>query len=123
MHPYDLIGMKYRLGALPEKHNAADCLTLAVAVLNWHGVDTPQPQRAWYRRLYRGDTSVFQDELERWGQLSAAPKIGTVALCKSDFGLGMASYFENGWIAFKESAVIWFPVDSLSVVGLYCPPN
>ena len=123
IHPYDLIGMNYRLGASPEKHNAADCLTLAVAVLTWHGVATPQPQRSWYRRLYRGDTSVFQDELERWGQHLDAPKIGTVALCKSETGLGMASYFETGWIAFKESAVTWSPIDSLLVVELYCPAN
>ena len=123
IHPYDLIGLPYRLGASPEKHNAADCLTLAVAVLNWHGVDTPQPQRAWYRRLYRGDTAVFKEELGRWGHQTDAPKIGTVALCKSDFGFGMASYFENGWIAFRESAVIWSPTDALLVVGLYCPPN
>ena len=29
MTPYDLIGLPYRLGATPEKHNAADCLSLA----------------------------------------------------------------------------------------------
>jgi len=123
MHPYDLIGIKYRLGASPEKHGAADCLTLAKAVLSWHGVDTPTPQRSWYRRLYRGDTAVFEEELERWGKAVKTPNIGTVALCKSDFGFGMASYFENGWISFRESAAHWSPINALTVVGLYCPTN
>ena len=123
IHPYDLIGLPYRLGASPEKHNAADCLTLAVAVLNWHGVDTPTPQRSWYRRLYRGDTAVFKDELARWGQQIEVPKIGTVALCKSEIGFGMASYFEDGWISFRESVVNWCPIDAPMVVELYCPMN
>ena len=59
IHPYDLIGMPYRLGASPEKHGAADCLTLAKAVLSFQGVKTPEPKRHWYRRLMQGDTNVF----------------------------------------------------------------
>ena len=120
MHPYDLIGLPYRLGATPEKHGAADCLTLAIAVLRYHNVVTPEPQRSWYKRLYRGDTAVFNEELKRWGKVTATPRIGTVALCQSDFGLGMATYFQNGWIAFRGSEVNWHPIDALQVVGYYC---
>jgi len=123
IHPYNLIGMKYRLGASPEKHGAADCLSLAKAVLQYQGIETPPAQRAWYRRLRRGDTSVFQEELERWGVAVDAPKLVTVALCQSDFGLGMASYFEGGWIHFYESVVRWSPTDVLPVVAFYCPMN
>ena len=123
IHPYDLIGLKYRLGASPEKHNAADCLTLACAVLSWHGIQTPSPQRSWYRRLYRGDLTVFADELERWGQKTDSPKIGTVALCKSETGFGLASYFENGWIAFRESEASWYPIGALMVTAYYCPTS
>ena len=36
--PYELIGLPYRLGAVPEKHGAADCLSLATAVQAWHGI-------------------------------------------------------------------------------------
>lgn len=120
IHPYDLIGLPYRLGASPEKHGAADCLTLAKAVLTWHGVDTPEAQRAWYRRMRRNDRAVFKEELERWGTRVAEPKIGVVALCQSDSGLGLASYFENGWIAFTGSEARWFPIGALTVVALYC---
>ena len=35
--PYRLIGLPYRLGAVPEKHGAADCLSPAMAVQAWHG--------------------------------------------------------------------------------------
>ena len=62
-----LIGLPYRLGANPEKHNAADCLTLARAVLHHYGIATPEPTRDWYRRLHRKDYSIFEEELEKWG--------------------------------------------------------
>lgn len=123
IHPYDLIGMKYRLGASPEKHGAADCLTLAKAVLAWQGIDTPDGQRAWYRRLRRGDTRVFKEELERWGIEISSPRLGTVALCQADCGLGMASYFEDGWISFVESEVRWSPLGAPQVVACYSPTN
>ena len=97
MHPYDLLGLPYRLGATPEKHGAADCLTLAIAVLEHYGITTPEPQRSWYRRLRRGETDVFAEELARWGNKITRPNIGTVALCQSIRGLGMATYFEDGW--------------------------
>ena len=121
IHPHDLIGMNYRLGAKPEIHGAADCLTLAKAVLTWHGIETPEGQRSWYRRLKRGDTAVFQEELERWGRVIDSPRIGTVALCQSAYGLGMASYFGDGWLHFGESVVRWSPSGALPVVACYCP--
>ena len=121
IHPYKLIGMPYRLGASPERHGAADCLTLAKATLAWHGIATPDAKRSWYRRLKRGDTDVFKEELERWGEIILSPSIGTVALCQSNYGLGMASYFEEGWIHFNESAANWSPIGVLQVVACYCP--
>ena len=120
IHPHDLLGMEYRLGAVPEKHNAADCLTLAKAVLAWHGIESPPAQRSWYRRLRRGDTAVFEEELSRWGNVIDSPTLGTVAICQSDFGLGMASYFDYGWLHFGESVVRWSPIDGLPVVACYC---
>ena len=123
IHPYDLLGMKYRLGASPEKHGEADCLTLAKAVLAWQGIETPAGQRSWYRRLRRGDTSVFQEELSRWGNVIESPKLGTVALCQTSNGLGMASYFEEGWLHFDGSVVRWSPTDALPVVAYYSPTN
>ena len=120
IHPYDLIGLKYRLGADPERHGAADCVTLARAVLRHHNVITPEPQRAWYRRLRKGDTQVFKDELERWGEKVSTPKIGSVALCHSPLGYGLATFFEDGWIYFAESVVQWNRTAVLPVVAVYC---
>jgi len=120
MHPYDLIGLSYRLGADPERHNAADCLSLARAVLQHQKVETPAPQRDWYRRLRRGDTAVFKEELERWGEEIATPKICSVALCHSPLGYGLATFFEGGWIHFDESVVRWSPIGVLPVVAVYC---
>ena len=120
IHPHDLLGMQYRLGASPEKHNAADCLTLAKAVLAWQGIDSPPAQRSWYRRLKQGDTAVFEEELSRWGNVIDSPRLGTVAICRSNFGLGMASYFDSGWLHFGESVVRWSPTGALPVVACYC---
>ena len=120
MHPYDLIGLPYRLGADPNRHDAADCLTLARTVLYHHRVKTPEPQRSWYRRLRQGDTQVFKDELERWGEKVETPKIGSVALCHSPLGYGLATFFEGGWISFVESEVRWSPIGALQVVEVYC---
>ena len=120
MTPFDLLGLKYRLGANPEKHGATDCIGLAVAVLTYYGIDTPTPKRDWYRRLRRGDTQVFEDELQRWGVKTSQIGIGTVALCRSSMGLGLAVFAEGGWIAFAESTVQWNPIGVLPVVDCYC---
>ncbi len=120
IHPYQLLGLPYRLGAIPEKHNAADCLSLAQAVVRWHGVEMPDAQRSWYRRLRNKDYSVFQEELDRWGKQISAPMMASVALCQSAYGFGLATYFEDGWISFVESEVKWSPAGDLDPVALYC---
>ncbi len=126
MHPYELIGMKYRLGATPEKHGAADCLSLSIAVLTFYGIPTPEPERDWYRRLRKGDTDVFKEELSKWGTKINSPTLGAVALCRSETGsrtgLAMATFFEDGWISFVESTAMWNPLDGLQVEELYCSP-
>ena len=119
MHPYDLVGMEYRLGASPDKHGKADCLTLAKAVLTFQGIKTPPPQRLWYRRLLKGETEVFRDELDKWGDKVTSPRLATVALCHAPSGYGMATYFENGWIGFVGSEVSWIPTAALPAVALY----
>ena len=124
MQVLQLIGMSYRLGADPERHGAADCLSLSKAVLASYGIETPTPQRDWYRRLKRGDTSVFQEELLRWGQQTTSPRIGAVGLCLSDNGAkGLATYWENGWIAFAGTRVKWSPTGALQISAIYCPRN
>ena len=120
MTPYDLIGRGYRLGADFVSRPEGDCLSLARAVLAYHGVETPAPQRSWYRRLRKGDTAVFRDELERWGEETTDLKCGVVALCQAENGYGMATWFEDGWISYVESAVKWSPIGALQVVALYC---
>lgn len=120
MNPYSLIGMKYRLGSDPEKHGTADCLSLARAVLAYQGIKTPEPERNWYRRLKHGDTSVFPEELERWGTQVDEPRIGSVVLCKAENGFGLAVYWEGGCLAFRSMEVGWVPVASLQAVACYC---
>ena len=119
MHPYELIGLPYRLGATPEKHGAADCLSLSRAILAFYGISTPEPERDWYRRLRKGDTAVFKEELSKWGKQITSPTLGAIALCHGPLGLGMASYFEDGWIHYAGSEAIWSPIGGLQVVGLY----
>nr|BAR36025.1 putative phage tail-component protein [uncultured Mediterranean phage uvMED] len=121
MHPYNLIGLPYRLGAEPEKHKAADCLSLARTIVTYFGADAPLPRREWYRRLRRGDYSVFSEELANWGVQVTSPRLVTVALCRADNGYGMATYFEDGWIGFVGSEVRWSPYGALDVAALYCP--
>ena len=120
MTPYDLIGRGYRLGADFVTRPEGDCLSLARAVLSYYGVETPTPQRSWYKRLRRGDTAVFKDELERWGEMTTDLSCGVVALCQAENGYGMAVWFEDGWMSFVGSEVKWSPIGVLQVVERYC---
>jgi hypothetical protein len=121
MKPHQLIGLPYRLGADPVKHHAADCLSLARTVLSHYGINSPEPTRDWYRRFRKKDYKIFKEELERWGNETKQFNIGTVALCKSEYGFGLAVYYEEGWINCGESEVRWSPLDGLEVVGCYSP--
>ena len=121
MKPHQLIGLRYRLGADPIKHHAADCLSLARTVLKYYGIKSPEPTRDWYRRFRKKDYKIFKEELERWGNETKQFNIGTVALCKSEYGFGLAVYYEEGWINCGESEVRWSPLDGLEVVGCYSP--
>ena len=121
MTPYDLIGRGYRLGANFITRPEGDCLSLARAVLAYYGIETPEPERSWYRRLRKGDTTVFSDELKRWGVVTDSLECGVVGLCQAENGYGMAAYFEDGWISYVESVVQWSPIGLLQVVELYCP--
>ena len=124
MRPDQLIGMPYRLGADFEKHQAGDCLSLCRTVLKYYRIELPQPKRDWYRRLRRKDYSIFFEELSRWG-VESPPKLGTIGLCKSDDGFGMACYWMDGWLSYRktygELVVNWSPLDGLMVRGCYYP--
>ena len=124
MKPHQLIGLPYRLGADPERHKAGDCLSLVRTVLANYGFTVPKGERDWYRRLRKKDYSIFFEELNRWG-VDSPPKLGTIALCKSDDGYGMAAYYEEGWLSYQkrleELVVIWSPLDNLMVEGCYYP--
>ena len=122
MKPYQLIGLPYRLGADPEKHKAGDCLSLCRTVLKSYGISSPEPKRSWYRRLRKKDYSIFTEELNRWG-VDSPPKLGAIALCKSDDGYGMAAFYEEGWLNYQKTlegqVVIWSPLNVLMVEGCY----
>ena len=122
MKPHQLIGLPYRLGADPEKHKAGDCLSLCRTVLKSYGISSPEPQRSWYRRLRKKDYSIFTEELNRWG-VDSHPKLGTIGLCKSDDGYGMAAFYEEGWLSYQRTlggqVVIWCPQNNLMVEGCY----
>ena len=124
MKPHQLIGLPYRLGADPVRHGAGDCLSLVRTVLANYGFTVPQGQRDWYRRLKKKDYSVFFQELNRWG-VDSPPKLGAIALCKSEDGsYGMAAFYEGGWISYRKTLggqlVIWSPLNALTVEGCYC---
>ena len=122
MKPYKLIGLPYRLGADPVRHGAGVCLSLCRTVLKSYGISSPEPERSWYRRLKKKDYSIFTEELNRWG-VASPPKLGAIGLCKSDDGYGMAAYYEEGWLSYKETfgelVVGWTPLNGLSVEGCY----
>ena len=122
MKPHELIGLKYRLGSDPVKHGTGDCLSLVRTVLGHYGFTVPKGKRNWYRRLKRKDYSIFFEELNRWG-VDSPPKLGTIALCKSDDGYGMATFYEEGWLSYQKTlgglVVIWLPLKALMVEGCY----
>ena len=123
MQVHQLVGMRYRLGASPEKHGKADCLSMCRAVLDSYNISTPEPKRDWYRRLRRGDYSVFKEELETWGKETIKMTQGTVALCEGEGALtyGMAVWWYDGWLSFTGEELTWKPANALQVVALYCP--
>ena len=124
MRPDQLIGLPYRLGADPVRHGAGDCLSLVRTVVANYGFTVPKGKRDWYRRLRKKDYSIFFEELNRWG-VESPPKLGAIALCKSNDGYGMAAYYEEGWLSYQkrleELVVIWSPLDNLMVEGCYYP--
>tara|TARA_E500000331_G_scaffold68254_2_gene62925 strand:+ start:3177 stop:3557 length:381 start_codon:yes stop_codon:yes gene_type:complete len=124
VRPDQLIGLPYRLGADPVTHGAGDCLSLVRTVVANYGFTVPKGKRDWYRRLRKKDYSIFFEELNRWG-VESPPKLGAIALCKSNNGYGMAAYYEEGWLSYQkrleESVVIWSPLDNLMVEGCYYP--
>jgi cell wall-associated NlpC family hydrolase len=124
VRPDQLIGLPYRLGADPVIHGAGDCLSLVRTVVANYGFTVPKGKRDWYRRLRKKDYSIFFEELNRWG-VESPPKLGAIALCKSNNGYGMAAYYEEGWLSYQkrleESVVIWSPLDNLMVEGCYYP--
>ena len=65
MKPHQLIGLRYRLGADPVKHHAADCLSLARTVLKYYGITSPEPTRDWYKRVRKKDPNRFKKILSR----------------------------------------------------------
>ena len=121
----DLIGLPYRLGADPIKHGAADCLTLARYVLKTYGIDSPEGNRSWYRRLRKQDYSIFREQLELWGTPTDDTKVGTVALCQTGSGVGLATFIDDfpGWLSFAETEVVWSRSEALNIEALYCPGN
>ena len=123
MQVHELVGMRYRLGASPKKHGKADCLSMCRTVLDSYDISTPEPKRDWYRRLRRGDYSVFKEELESWGKETTKMTPGTVALCEGEGALtyGMAVWWYDGWLSFTGEELTWKPATALQAVALYCP--
>ncbi len=121
MKPLHLIGLPYRLGAIPDIHKAGDCYTITRDVLKSYGIDTPEPTREWYRRLRRGDFDVFLEELEKYCSVVTTAKIGVIALIKAEKGYGLATYWEAGWISFVDQEARWSHLEGLEVVRLYYP--
>ena len=122
LKPYELIGLEYRLGSDPIKHGTGDCLSLVRTVLGHYGFTVPKGERNWYRKLKRKDYSIFFEELNRWG-VESPPKLGTIGLCKSDDGYGMAAFYEEGWLSYQKTlegqVVMWSPLNGLMVQGCY----
>ena len=112
--------MQYRLGSNPEQHGTADCLSLVSAVVRYYGYSAPQPQRSWYRRLRQGDYSIFEEELNRWGERVGLPRLSTVGLCQAEQGgYGLAAWYEDGWLLFVDKEVTWAHKSIAPVIEMY----
>ena len=119
--PADLIGLPYRLGADPFKHRATDCVNLCRAALKLQGVDSPIPTRDWYRRLRRGDSEVFLEQLALWGVPALYASAGVVALSRVGKGYGLAAFYDGGWLHCNAQTVRveWSP--AVNIEALYSP--
>jgi len=119
--PADLIGLPYKLGADPFRHRATDCVNLCRAVLSFQGIAAPAPTRSWYRRLRRGDSSVFPEQLGLWGIPVLYASTGTIALSKVGKGYGLAAFYDGGWLHCNAQTqrVAWSP--AVNIEALYSP--
>ena len=45
MKPLEIIGLPYRLGAVPDIHKAGDCYTITRDILKSYGFNSPEPTR------------------------------------------------------------------------------
>ena len=66
MQVHEIIGMRYR-GASPGTRQSGLPEHVPHSASSYN-IATPTPKRDWYRRLRRGDYSVFKEELEKWGE-------------------------------------------------------
>jgi hypothetical protein len=115
--PADLIGLPYRLGAEPSRHGATDCINLCRWVLAWYGINAPIPKRSWYRRLSKGDTTIFKEQLELWG---IPAETGIIGLVPANNGFGLAVFYDTGWLhcSAQINRVIWS--STIKYVARYC---
>lgn len=119
--PWQLIGMGYRLGADPFIHGRTDCLGLSRAVLAHYGIESPAASRSWYRRCKAGDWAIFPEQLNLWGELTIQPRIGAIALIRSEDRYGLGAWYLDGWLTYAPSKLIqWQPPSALEVAGIYC---
>ena len=86
--------MKYRLGADPERHGKADCLSLSRHILATYGIKTPNPERSWYRRLRRKDYSIFREQLS-YGEPRQPTSVLALSLFAKQDGVGLATFIDD----------------------------
>jgi hypothetical protein len=94
-------------------------------VLRTYGIETPAGERSWYRKLRQKDYSIFREQLNLWGTLTDKIDVGTVALCRTNDGLGLATFIDDfpGWLSFCGKEVVWSQAEALNIEVCYCPGN
>ena len=54
---------------------------------------------------------MFPEQLGLWGRQTDAAKVGTLGLVHcADGSYGLASFYEGGWLQFRDLRVTWIPL-------------
>lgn len=122
--PY--LGLPYRWGADPNRHGAADCLRLTIAVLAFYDAPRPMIKRAWYRAAGRGHWQPLLDELAAISRPVAGAMSLDVALLDGGEPIALAVCVAGGLLTTcQEHGAHWRPLAACQIRRWFCflPPG
>jgi hypothetical protein len=109
------IGLPHVFGADPEDGQGADCLVLAMGLLDDLGLPHPPFDQHWLDLAHQGAWGELETIWRGITEALPAPETGAVTLLKNGpAGLGVAVVLDNGLLmVHHRRGVVWVPLHLL----------